>query len=75
MRERPKRLMGSWLPEHDAEMKRLCSLAVALNMEHETLNANTKEFLAGSGHHFGLTSEGTRQAMLWHMSAFLEETR
>ena len=72
MRERPKRHMGTWLPDQYEEMARLCKLAIGRNMTHETLGATVRNFVVASGDHFGWTSDGTRQALLWHLESEIE---
>jgi hypothetical protein len=72
MRERPKRVQGAWLPEHNYEMARLSKVAVARNISHEQTSAAIKDFVRSSGNHFGSTSDGTRQALLWRLAEEIE---
>lgn len=72
MRQRPKRFMGTWLPDQLNELKRLTSLALARNVSEETLCAVAKDFVSNSGDHFGWTSDGTRQALLWKLAKEIE---
>jgi hypothetical protein len=64
--------MGTWLPNHWDEMSRLTSLALATNLSEESLSTISMDFAAKSGTHFGWTSDGTRQALLWRLAEEIE---
>jgi 5-methylcytosine-specific restriction endonuclease McrA len=67
MRAQPKRFMGTWHPDHIAELQRIMETALASMTEAEVMQQAgdvVSRFMAGANTHFGKTSDGTRAALL-----------
>lgn len=71
MRVQPKRVMGTWHPDHYDELGRIMRGALACMTEAEVMDRSreiTATFMSGANTHFGHTSDGTRAALLKTMS-------